>query len=249
MQLRPLVRRLLSLRPRTIRRGIGKGLRIDLRHASGWYARGTNEVPIQNELARHLKAGQTFFDVGANVGFFSLLAARLVGPKGQVIAFEPVPANAASIRRNARLNKFTQIRVIEAAVGETPGAIELILTRHPGGATIIQDTPSPDITGRARVPMVQLDDLIQRRELPLPDVIKIDVEGAEPAVIRGLESTAHAHHPTLICELDDSTVEGVERKVAEVESLLRSWGYKTVQLERAYAKDGWPVRHILATSA
>lgn len=236
-----------TLRPRRIRAGIGQGLRMDLRRASGWYAKGVNETPIQNALAKHLKPGGTFFDIGANVGFFSLLAARLVGPSGRIVAFEPVPANAAAIRRNAALNNFQHITAIETAVGDSTGEIELVLTRHPGGASIIQDTPSPDITGRTRVPLARIDDLHAQGRIPAPNLVKIDVEGAEPAVLRGMESTARRFHPGIICELDDATVEAVEGKVAGVAEMLGSWGYSVTLLDRAYAADGWPVRHILAT--
>jgi FkbM family methyltransferase len=250
MNLPPVMKRaawwVATIRPRRVRTGIAKGLQMDLRRASGWYAKGTNEVPIQNALAENLKPGDTFFDIGANVGFFTLIAARLVGPSGKVFAFEPVPANAAAVRRNAALNHFAHIQVIEAAVGDSPGEIELILTRHPGGASIIHDTPSPDITGRIRVPMVQIDALVKAGRVPVPTTVKIDVEGAEPAVLRGMEQTARAHHPTIICELDDASVEAVQGKVAGVQELLHTWGYDVKQLDRAYATDGWPVRHLLA---
>jgi len=219
---------------------------MDLRRASGWYAKGVNEMPIQQALADHLKPGQVFFDIGANVGFFSLLAARLVGPAGRAVAFEPVHANAVAIRRNASLNSFQNVDVIETAVGDFAGEIELVLTRHPGGASIIQDTPSPDITGRTRVPLVRIDDLHAQGRIPTPNLVKIDVEGAEPAVLRGMEQVSRRFKPGIICELDDATVEAVEGKVAGVAEMLRTWGYNVTLLDRAYAADGWPVRHILA---
>jgi FkbM family methyltransferase len=238
---------LATLQPRRIRSGLGKGLRMDLRRASGWYAKGTNEVPIQDALAAHLKPGDVMYDVGANVGFFSLLAARLVGPSGKVVAFEPVPANAAAIRRNAALNHFSKLEVVEAAVGDREGEIELILTRHPGGASIIPDTPSPDIIGRTRVPIVRLDDQVRVAKVPPPRFVKIDVEGAESAVLRGMEWIARTHRPAIVCELDDASVQAVDGKIAGVRELLTSWGYRVEQLRQAYAMDGWPVRHILAT--
>ncbi len=236
-----------TLRPRRVRAGVGKGLVMDLRRASGWYAKGINEPPIQNALAEHLKPGDTIFDIGANVGFFSLIAARLVGPTGKVYSFEPVPANAAAIRRNAGLNGFS-IDVMETAVGDSTGEIELVLTRHPGGASIIADTPSHDISGRLRVPVTRIDDLVAEGRIDVPAFVKIDVEGAEAAVLRGMEQTCRGHRPGIVCELDDATIEAVEGKVAGVEEMLRSWGYQVKRLDRAYAADGWPVRHLLATA-
>jgi hypothetical protein len=88
---------------------------------------------------------------------------------------------------------------------------------------------------------------VRTGQLPAPSFVKIDVEGAEAAVLRGMEITAREHLPGIICELDDVTIEAVEGKVADMETILRSWGYDVQRLDRAYPTDGWPVRHILAT--
>src|SRR5215813_2618674 len=98
--LRRSARRVRSTWPVTIRAGIGRGLRMDLSRASAWYAPGTNELPVQEVLAKWLSPGGVFYDVGANAGFFSLIASRLVGERGRVVAFEPSPAVAASLKRN-----------------------------------------------------------------------------------------------------------------------------------------------------
>lgn len=82
--------------------------------------RGTLETSVQEAMRRLLPRGGVFFDVGANIGFFSLIAARLVGPDGKVVAFEPVPATAALISENAQRNGLATIDVRERAVGRTP---------------------------------------------------------------------------------------------------------------------------------
>src|SRR5438046_3189821 len=86
-----------------IRHGLGAGLRFDARLGSGGYLLGTAEPDEQAALGGFLKPGDVFYDLGANIGFFATLAARLVGSGGRVYAFEPNPACAGQVRRNADL--------------------------------------------------------------------------------------------------------------------------------------------------
>src|SRR5580658_10208738 len=108
----PLVRRAsqrLRERPRTIARGQGRGLRFNPAGTHPGYALGTSEPEIQELLAANVKPGSVMWDVGANVGFLTLIAARLVGPNGQVVAFEPLPSNCEAIRRNLALNQMGNV--------------------------------------------------------------------------------------------------------------------------------------------
>jgi predicted methyltransferase len=99
---------------RTIRRGIGSDLKINTKNSSGDYQSGTNEYPVQQVLARYLKTDDVFYDIGANIGFFSLIAARLVGPSGHVYAFEPVPDSILILKENILLNYFKNITVFHS---------------------------------------------------------------------------------------------------------------------------------------
>jgi len=83
-----------------------------------------------------LREGMIFCDVGANIGIYSLLAARLVGPTGKVIAVEPEPANAALLRKNIALNQYKHVEVIEKAISERPGILELYLSNYAGSHSI-----------------------------------------------------------------------------------------------------------------
>lgn len=246
-KIRRAARTLRCLRPVTVRGGVGAGLKMDLRHASAWYGHGTNELPVQDAVGATLRPGDVFFDIGANVGFFSLIAARLVGPRGSVVAFEPVPANAAAIRRNASLNRLTNVHVIEAAVSDDEGVAELRLDRHPGGA-VLASPGSRDGRGKEiiTVPRVTIDGLVERHEAPVPTLIKIDVEGTEDKVLAGLARTAVRCRPVLICEFDDATPDRVEAKLAPAVQRIESWGYATRRLPDSYGSVGWCVVHIIA---
>jgi FkbM family methyltransferase len=128
-----------------------------------------------------LRRGRVVFDIGAHVGFYTLLAAECVGPSGRVIAFEPVPANLGYLRRHVALNRMKNVSVIASAVSDREGKA-WFEEGHSSSTGHITDH------GRFQVDLVALDSLCFRGELPLPDVIKIDVEGAEADVLAGARS-------------------------------------------------------------
>lgn len=231
--------------PVAVSAGIGKGLRIGLRNASADYHSGVNELPVQLALRHLLQEGDVFYDIGSNIGFFSLVAARLVGA-GRVYAFEPVIWNASCIRTNADLNRLDNICVICAAVGRETGTTDLLLTRHPGGATIARDEQPSDVLCHTPVPVVAIDDLVASERIQPPSVVKIDVEGAELDVLRGMQATMAAHGPAIVCELDDARTEGLQAKLRSLRSWLGTTHYDLVVLPDAYPASGWHVLHVLA---
>lgn len=231
---------------RVIAAGHAAGLKFSARRADPNFARGSYERPLQDAIAANLAAGDVFYDIGANIGFFSLLAARRVTAQGSVYAFEPVPNNAAMIVRNAALNGFASIEVFNEAVGARTGRAELNLAHHIGGAVLASAGTPPDMRGRMQVDVVALDDVIARRKLRPPALVKIDVEGAELDVLSGMRQTLSAHRPKVVYEIDDVSRAGVARKAADISAFLAGWGYVLTALPAAYANDTWQVAHVLA---
>ena len=90
--------------------GVASGLKFNSGPASAAYALGRNERPVQEALATYLQPGDVFYDVGANVGFFTIVGAKLVGTAGRVYAFEPVAANAGQVHHNAAINGFEHVQ-------------------------------------------------------------------------------------------------------------------------------------------
>ena len=241
--------RLRSLRDRRTKRveaGPAMGLRIGFAEASADYARGTNELPVQIALVDALGPGDVFVDVGANVGFFSLLAARLVGPAGAVYAIEPVPANVRRVEANARRNRFDNVTTIAAAATERTGTTTLVLAVHPGGAAVASAGSPPDPAGTLDVRTVSIDDLVATGQIRPPDVIKIDVEGAELDVLVGCATTLRAHRPVVVCEVDGRDDRSVGAKRAEVAGVLEAEGYVIDVLDPAYDAADWHVAHFVA---
>jgi FkbM family methyltransferase len=184
-----------------VKRGPGEGLWIELNPRSGQqYLYGEVEPAVQQVLAERLRPGMVFYDLGANIGYFTLLAARLVRMKGKVFSFEPDPEIASRLRRNIERNGFKNVIVIEAGIWSENGPVNFVAS----------DVSSPDrgvgkfVAGEGELNgtpthCVALDEFV--RSAPLPDVIKCDVEGAEVEVFRGAEKLLASHHPLVLCEL------------------------------------------------
>lgn len=232
---------------RTILQGPAAGLLIAAGPASADYAEGTNEEPVQAALTQLLHPGDTFLDIGANVGFFSLLGARLVGSSGHVVAFEAVPHLADAAARNAHLNGFEQIEVHAMAVGAEPGHAMLSITEHPGGATLDSEVDPDEVTAVVEVPVVSISSMVQEGIIPAPDLTKVDVEGHELAVLRGMAAVLDARSSTLLIELDATHMGELDAKATAVERLLGEFGYGTERLPDAYVGIDRAVLHLCAT--
>ena len=181
--------------------GPAKGIWLELNPRTGQdYLRGDAEAGIQAILVERLRGGMVFYDLGANIGLFTLLAARLVGPNGKVFSFEPDPWVAARLRRNVARNAFENVTVVEAGVWSRSGPRNFVAA----------DASSPDqgvgtfvggghgVAGTPRE-CVALDDFIG--SAAPPDMIKCDVEGAEVEALAGAEKLLRGHRPWVICEL------------------------------------------------
>jgi FkbM family methyltransferase len=245
-RLRSVVRGARRRLPVTVQAGYGAGLRLDLRQASADYRAGTNELPVQEAIARHLRPGDVLYDVGSNIGFFALIGARSVGPNGSVHAFEPVLECARAIEENAARNHFHNVRVHRVAVGDREDVVELRRTTHPGGATISPKEHPPDTVSSVQVPCVALDAYRQQAGLPEPALVKIDVEGVEEEVLRGMERILERDRPILVYEVDAPDDARLRMKTDAVDALLERAGYTVTRLPLSYPNVGWTVVHFLA---
>jgi FkbM family methyltransferase len=193
---------------------------------------GSFEYEKQRAFAAAVSAGDVVFDVGAHVGFYTLLAAELVGPTGQVVAFEPVPRNLELLKRHLRLNGYTNVTVIPAAVSDRPGIAAFAFDTRPERSF----EGHIGANGQLQVPTVVLDELAGGG-LPIPRVLKMDIEGGEFAALTGARKLLAAHHPRIflathgpqvhrqccdlltdsgytLCALDGRTMEETDEMVA-----------------------------------
>jgi FkbM family methyltransferase len=182
----------------TIRRGPAAGLRIDASGRMPGYVLGTADYEEQLWLAEHLKPGETFYDIGANIGFFTLLAARLVGPKGAVVAFEPLPANVDQLRKTIALNDLSNVTVVASAMSSTESVGQFAPGRDARDAGRLVAQPAD---GTIEVRVTTVDAAAEQRSLRPPSVIKVDVEGEEVETLRGALETIARHRPVLLVEV------------------------------------------------
>lgn len=134
-----------------------------------------------------LRPGMTVLDVGAHVGYYSMLAARLVGPAGHVCAFEPDPRNCGLLRRNIELNGYGNIEVVPSAVADREGVILLFRSSLGSDQNSISSTSQGTLREEAvPVPAMTLDEFARSTGSPKIDFIKMDVEGCEPLALIGM---------------------------------------------------------------
>lgn len=151
---------------------------------------GSYEQTKQRKIAASLYPGSTFFDIGSNVGFYTLLASQRVASNGNVVAFEPVPINLSFLTRHVEINSLKNVRVLSCAVSDNDGQACFDCGENSSIGHLASD-------GSLKVSTVRLDTAMAREGLPAPTCIKIDVEGAEVAVLRGATNTIAKYQPLI----------------------------------------------------
>ncbi len=194
----------------------GKYFNGGLAHMLGIY-----ETEVQSIIKSHLFPGAVFYDIGANNGFITLLAASLVGHDGLVFAFEPLPGNVRILQKNIEMNYIQGCVLVDKAVSNKNGRQELFVSKSSATPSLLRAGPH-DVESIS-VSTVTLDEFVQSH--PAPDLIKMDVEGAEVDVLEGATSLLYGDKaPGLIIEVHD------QKKGEEVEKILGNAGYRIERL-------------------
>jgi FkbM family methyltransferase len=184
---------------------------------------------VQLLIDATVKPGDTFLDIGANIGMTTLYAARIVGPKGRVIAFEPQPACCDKIRKNLQINNVDHIQL--HAVGLSDHDDELVL-KILGGGSIMACFGNDVVDAREelRVPVRRGDDLV-RDQIVGRLVIKIDVEGFELFALKGLMESIQEYRPPIIAEVIPSNLIRAGSNAAEVFKFFHEIDYCAYQAQ------------------
>jgi FkbM family methyltransferase len=204
----------------------------------GVYVRITDpDNPIEAGLARRglleqqdlevflsmLRPGMTVLDVGANVGMYSLLIARAVGPAGRVHAFEPTPRVATNLRRNVEINKLSNVEVRQMAVGASNGAATLYVGPESDRNSIVAKSASAT---EVNVTVVTLDDYIRSHEIQTVDMVKLDIEGGEVDAVRGSKRLLSGDAaPLVMFEINPQALAEAGSSATELRAVLASYGY------------------------
>jgi FkbM family methyltransferase len=155
------------------------------------YWLGSYEWDKQQFFCEVVREGQVVFDIGANVGFYTLLASCLVGPRGKVFAFEPLPENVRYLERHLELNECGNAEVLSLAMSDRCGFASFSLSGNRFVGCL-------DEQGELKVRVSSVDALVLEARLPFPDVMKIDVEGEELRVLRGASRTIERCQPLVL---------------------------------------------------
>lgn len=168
------------------------------------YVFGTHEPSVVHGLEELVQPGWTAIDVGANIGYFTLLMANRVGPQGKVIAFEPLIENFSILRENIKLNGHLNVVVENLALMSRTGRIEL-RSATPGAITWVASVrvDQNSAVESESVEAISLDEYVEKKGIAKVDFLKIDVEGAEESVLDGATSVLNRDKPVLLIELHE----------------------------------------------
>lgn len=180
--------------------------------------------PMETKFfSTHIQPGQTVVDIGANIGYFTTLFSKKVGPKGSVIAFEPDRDNFALLKKNVELNNCSNVELVNSAVSDKDGSLRLFVSSENAGDHRSYD--SGDGRPSYNVPCVRLDTFLNCRNKPI-SFIKMDIQGAEFAALNGMQETLNKNHGlTLVTEFQPNSLEDFGVSGQAVLDLLLSFGF------------------------
>ncbi|MDB5410559.1 MAG: FkbM family methyltransferase [Rhodospirillales bacterium] len=198
------------------------------------YHFGVWEPHISALIQARLRPGDVFCDVGANIGYHTLLAARAVGDEGNVVAIEPSPRIFDRLARNVRLNDAPNVRLVKAAVAETPGVISLYqgFAHNLGLATTVQELGGEKECDVTALPLAAILTEHEQKRLRL---IKIDVEGGERPILRNLAGAMHLFPDDVEILVEVSAAD--PDQLADDAALFRTFydlGFKSYAVRNSY---------------
>lgn len=192
-----------------------------------------------------LRPGDVFVDIGANIGYYSVLAARAVGRQGRVFAIEPAPRNFRLLQRNLADNRCTQARAFAVALGARHGGhITLHLSTDNAGDHRIAEVRQEPSRHRVNVPLTTLDRLLPTTRV---DLIKMDTQGAEARILKGMH-TVLANNPrlTLITEFWPEGLQSAGTDALQYLQALRSFGFRAqLLLDQASGRNAESAEQLL----
>jgi FkbM family methyltransferase len=227
---RPLFGRLLPHIPYPVIKGRLKGTKFILGTLAGEGGGATVYFdmvePLQTQsFIKIIKPGDIIFDVGANVGYYTALGSKLTGAQGKVYSFEPSIRNISYLYRHVEINKLNNVTIIPSACSDSPSILNFIESSNTATGRLenseISGTSGTKVT---IIPTVTLDAIADKIK-KLPNVLKIDVEGAEVAVLKGAEKIISVAKPAIFLSVHS------EKLRTTCLTYLRTFGYEFEPLQ------------------
>jgi FkbM family methyltransferase len=203
-----------------ILQGPGRGLKWIVRSYNHGCWLGSYEFEKQTVMNEIVRPGDVVYDIGAHVGYFSIIFGKLVGPTGAVYAFEPVKENYDFILQHISINKLDNVKATHAGIAASPGTGCFVTSNHTA-------TYHRTDSGSVRVPVHNLEEYVRDNRLPPPNLIKMDIEGEEMYVIPSILDFVVCHRTKLLISTHENGSAGVLGK------LLSANGYSVRPLQWA----------------
>jgi len=235
---------------RTISAGPLKNFKLEINiYNEKFYWLATYEPRVQSCLQQIITPGTVAYDVGAHIGYFSLLLSRLCGPEGRVLAFEPQPINYSRILKHIDLNRLKNVEVFPIALSNKMGVGVFRDQDKSAEGCLISSSPDFKLSGEDNsllrsVRIISLDEFVFNQGHPLPGIIKIDTEGEEARIIDGMERLLSVGRPIIVCEIHRPELGTyIWRKLDKKD-------YHFIDIEKNMSsiipQDNWDTHHLLA---
>ena len=215
---------------------IGKGIFLELDQsdpvASGAIALGVYEKNETELFRSKIKPAMTIIDIGANLGYYTVIASCSAGERGLVIAFEPEPNFFKLLSKNIIRNNLKNVAIFEMAIADKNGEADLFLSEeNKGNNSLIS---SEKLDSFVSVKTATLDDFLSAKKIAMVDMIKMDIEGAEILALEGMKNTLAKYRPLLFLEFSPHSIIKINRNPMDFLSTLRGIGYSIFEINKTH---------------
>ena len=185
--------------------------------------------------------GSIAWDVGANIGLWTLLMSRRAGGRGHVVAFEPIPTTAARLRENLGLSDAESVTVIQAALGSEAGTATMYVPYDAGQASMAAGS-AEDVT--YEVPISTLDEFWAAEGKPSVGFVKMDAEGSEPRILNGGSQFFRCSLPNVVCEVNSGKLAPMGHDASQIYEFFRGLGYQALAFDQESKSWETPKRDV-----
>jgi len=193
--------------------------------------------PFETELMKkEIKKGDVVLDLGANIGYYTLIFAKLVGEEGKVFAFEPEPDNFSLLKKNVEINGYKNVTLLQKAVSDKTGKLKLYIDKDCIACHSIYPLPPQDGSQSIEIEAIRLDDYFENYDGKI-DFIKMDIEGAEKEAIQGMSSLLKKNkNVKIVSEFNPPTLKQGGIEPEEYLELLTGFGFKLYEVSEQEKK-------------
>ena len=214
--------------------GLGEFL-MDCEFTFGNYERwGTGHNNGFNKLVRLARKKKIVFDVGAHIGLCSLPISRVLAENGFCFAFEPVEDNLKYLSSHLKMNNIKNVKVIPHLVGDIPlEKVEFFIHKECSGmSSVCRSKMKEDLFKQVQKKQVTIDDFVQEHNC-IPELLKIDVEGAEKSVLLGAEKVLKKYHPQIILSVHPKQIEMMGYTLEDLMNIIHSFNYEILNIDNS----------------